>query len=114
MRERNLSINIRVTENEKINICRKAKRAGLSLSEYIRKCALGQSVRSASNKHLKQAYQLVCQMNDSRLDKIKELLLNACMVMTDNGCNKKFGQSRTVCLVLLIMPPIQTKQFTLI
>ena len=78
MRERNLSINIRVTENEKINICRKAKSAGLSLSEYIRKCALGQSVRSASNKHLKQAYQLVCQMNDSRLDKIKELLLNAC------------------------------------
>ena len=75
MRERNLSINIRVTENEKSNICSKAKRSGLSLSEYIRKCALCQSVRSAPNK---QAYQLVCQMNDSRLDKIKELLLNAC------------------------------------
>ena len=78
MRERNLSINIRVTENEKSNICRKAKRAGLSLSEYIRKCALGQSVISAPNKYLKQAYQSICQMNDSRLDKIKELLLNAC------------------------------------
>lgn len=78
MRERNLSINIRVTENEKSKICSKAKRSGLSLSEYIRKCALGQSVRSAPNKYLKQAYQLVCQMNDSRLDKIKELLLNAC------------------------------------
>ena len=78
MRERNLSINIRVTENEKTNICRKAKRAGVSLSEYIRKCALGQSVRSAPNKYLKQAYQAICQMNDSRLDKIKELLLNAC------------------------------------
>lgn len=78
MRERNLSINIRVTENEKSNICRKAKRSGLSLSEYIRKCALGQSVRSAPNKYLKQAYQLVCQMNDSRLDKIKELLPKAC------------------------------------
>ena len=78
MRERNLSINIRVTENEKSNICSKAKRSGLSLCEYIRKCALGQSVRLAPNKYLKQAYQLVCQMNDSRLDKIKELLLNAC------------------------------------
>lgn len=44
MRERNSSINIRVTENEKSNISRKAKRSGLSLSEYIRKCALGQSV----------------------------------------------------------------------
>lgn len=78
MRERNLSINVRVTENEKSNICRKVKRSGLSLSEYIRKCALSQNVRSAPNKYLKQAYQLVCQMNDSRLDKIKELLLKAC------------------------------------
>lgn len=78
MRERNLSINIRVTENEKSNICSKAKRSGLSLSEYIRKCALGQSVRSVPNKYLKQAYQSICQMNDSRLYKIKELLLNAC------------------------------------
>lgn len=83
MRERNLSINIRVTENEKINICRKAKRSGLSLSEYIRKCALGQSVRSAPNKYLKRAYQSIYQMNDSRLDKIKELLLNACY--SDDG-----------------------------
>lgn len=78
MRERNLSINIRVTENEKSNICRKAKRSGLSLSEYIRKCALGQSVRVGPNKYLKQVYQSICKMNDSRLDKIKELLLNAC------------------------------------
>ena len=78
MRERNLSINIRVTKNEKSNICRNAKRSGLSLSEYIRKCALGQSVRSAPNKYLKQAYQSVCKMDDSRLDKIKELLLKAC------------------------------------
>lgn len=62
MRKRNLSINIRVTENEKSNICSKAKRSGLSLSEYIRKCALGQSVRSAPNKYLKQAYQSICQM----------------------------------------------------
>ena len=44
----------------------------------IRKCALGQSVRSAPNKYLKQAFQSICQINDSRLDKIKELLLNAC------------------------------------
>ena len=78
MRERKLSINVRVTETEKSNICRKAKRAGLSLSEYIRKCALGQSVRSAPNKYLKQAYQYIYQTNDSRLDKIKELLLKAC------------------------------------
>ena len=42
MRKRNLLINIRVTENEKSNICSKAKRSGISLSEYIRKCALGQ------------------------------------------------------------------------
>lgn len=78
MRERNLPINIRVTENEKLNIYRKAKRSSLSLSEYIRKYALGPSVRSAPNKYLKQAYQSICQINDSRLDKIKELLLNAC------------------------------------
>lgn len=36
MRKRNLLINIRVTENEKSNICSKAKRSGISLSEYIR------------------------------------------------------------------------------
>ncbi len=41
MRDRTIHINLRVTENEKEVIARNARRCGLSLSEFLRKLALG-------------------------------------------------------------------------
>lgn len=41
MRERAIHLNLRVTEKEKIIIVRNARKCGLSVSEFLRKLALG-------------------------------------------------------------------------
>ena len=46
MKERANSIYVRVTEKEKIRIKNKADKCGLTLSEYIRKRALGYSPKA--------------------------------------------------------------------
>lgn len=77
MRQRKILINLRVTEDEKKIIERKANKCGLSLSAYIRNVALGKEIKSAPSKYLYEAYQLVCNMNSQRLEPVKELLLKA-------------------------------------
>lgn len=77
MRERNKSINIRVTEEEKKKLLYLSKKSGLSLSAYMLKAGLNQRITSSPSKHLHQAYQLICNMNDSRFDRVKDLLLKA-------------------------------------
>lgn len=77
MRERNKSINIRVTEEEKKKLFYLSEKSGLSLSAYLLKAGLNQRITSSPSEHLHQAYQLICQMNDSRLDKVKDLILKA-------------------------------------
>lgn len=49
MRERNKSINIRVTESEKRKLQSNSRKANLSLSAYMIKCGLGQNVSSFSS-----------------------------------------------------------------
>ena len=46
MKERKLQLKFRVTEKEKIRIQNKAKKCGLSVSEYLRKRALGYSPKA--------------------------------------------------------------------
>ena len=46
MKEKKNSIYVRVTEKEKIRIENKAKKCGLSVSEYLRKRALGYSPKA--------------------------------------------------------------------
>ena len=46
MKERVNSINLRVTEKEKIRIKNKADKCGLTISEYLRKRALGYSPKA--------------------------------------------------------------------
>ena len=77
MRERNKSINIRVTEDEKKKLLSLSKKSGLSLSAYMLKAGLNQRITSSPSEHLHQAYQLIFQMDDSRLDKVKDLILKA-------------------------------------
>ena len=46
MKEKKNSIYVRVTEKEKVRIENKAKKCGLSVSEYLRKRALGYSPKA--------------------------------------------------------------------
>ncbi|MEE1320032.1 MAG: hypothetical protein UHM85_00670, partial [Acutalibacteraceae bacterium] len=46
MKEKKNSIYVRVTEKEKVRIENKAKKCGLSVSEYLRKKALGYSPKA--------------------------------------------------------------------
>lgn len=77
MRERNKSINIRVTKEEKKKLLYLSKKSGLSLSAYMLKAGLNQRITPAPSKCLHEAYQLICRMNDSRLDRVKDVLLKA-------------------------------------
>ena len=49
MRERTYGINIRVTLHEKKQIERRAKKCGLTLSEYLRQLAKGRKPQDLSN-----------------------------------------------------------------
>ena len=59
MRERNININIRVTDKEKKAMERSAKRAGLSLSAFLRKAGLNQKICAAPSTTLRKAYDAV-------------------------------------------------------
>lgn len=56
MRQRTCAVQVRVSEKEKQYICRNARRCGLSLSAYLRKCSLGKDVYSAVPPALYRAY----------------------------------------------------------
>lgn len=77
MRERNKSINIRVTEEEKRKLHSMAKKSGLSLSAYLIKSGLNQQIKSAPSKHLKEAYEIICRMNNAQLNDVAKLILKA-------------------------------------
>lgn len=77
MRERNKLINIRVTEDDKKKLFYLSKKSGLSLSAYMLKAGLNKRITPAPSKCLHEAYQLICRMNDSRLDKVKDLILKS-------------------------------------
>ena len=57
MRERNTIINIRVTDKEKKALERSAKRAGLSLSAFLRKAGLNEKVFVKPSASLFKAYE---------------------------------------------------------
>ena len=72
---KDVKINIRVTKDEKRILSRKAKRAGLNLSEYLRKCGLNEEVRCLPSEYLKQLFCFVADKNyDVRI--VRKLLLD--------------------------------------
>lgn len=77
MRERKKSINIRVTEEEKRKLHSMAKKSGLSLSAYLVKSGLNQQIKSAPSNHLKEAYKIICSMNNPQLNNVAKLILKA-------------------------------------
>lgn len=77
MRTRNKLITIRVTNNEWAALERKAKKCGLSLSAYLRKVGLNQNVKTAPSNYLYEAYQAVCNIENSQLNGVADLILKA-------------------------------------
>ena len=59
MRERTQQINFRATKTEKEKIHRKAKRCGMTDSDYIRACALDKPVTEMPREGLQIAYRKV-------------------------------------------------------
>lgn len=82
MNKRDKSIYVRVTQNEHISIHRKADKCGLSLSEYLRKLALGYTPKSTPPTAFHQFY--------SRINKLYSL------------CNDKVNNETEVELLKLI------------
>ena len=64
MRQRNVAINIRVTESEKNKLEKAAKLCRLSLSAYLRKAGLGKPVQAAAPQSFYEAYRLITQLRD--------------------------------------------------
>ena len=56
MRRKEKGINIGVDEKEKEKITKKAKKCHLSLSAYLRKCALNQEIIEVPNNNFKVIY----------------------------------------------------------
>ena len=59
MRQREVAINIRVTESEKRKMARAARLCGLSLSAYLRRLGLGKEIRAAAPQSLYEVYRQV-------------------------------------------------------
>ena len=92
MRTRNKLINIRVTDDEWAALERNAKKCGLSLSAYLRKVGLNQNMKTAPSSYLYEAYQVVCDMNNSQLNGVADLILKAYHDgEITNGSDKNLG-----------------------
>ena len=100
MRERNININIRVTDKEKKALERSAKRSGLSLSVFLRKAGLNQKICAAPSATLRKAYDAVewllnrlSKFSKSEIEvnliNIRELMLYAYYEKEDSNGNYK-------------------------
>ena len=59
MRERTKQINFRVYPTEAAVIKRKARRCGLSISDYVRNCALERKIAELPKEVLGEAYRII-------------------------------------------------------
>ena len=70
MRERTKQINFRVYPTEAAVIKRKARRCGLSISDYVRNCALERKIAELPKEVLGEAYRIIgavrMQLSDYR------------------------------------------------
>ncbi len=76
MKEKRNSIYVRVTPAEKVQIARKARKCGLSVSEYIRQRCLGYAPREVPP----EAYYTLCRKLD---DMKKDSTADAVLAMLD-------------------------------
>ena len=88
MRQRTSEINIRVFKTEKEQIRRKANKAGMTMSDYLRNVALNKEIKTTPTDEFMSIYNLVKDIHDDfkwevgygnlnqKFDKIENSLLN--------------------------------------
>ena len=64
MRNRTIGINVRVNENEKKKLKRNAKKSGLNLSAYLRKCGLQQEIYAIPDKNIYKIYTGIVELKN--------------------------------------------------
>lgn len=96
MKNRSKRINIRVSEDEGKALLRSAKRAGLSLSAYLRKAGFGQPIQKKPGKALRDCIRMVGELRqnhrhassasmDRALDDLHDRLLDAYHEEVEDG-----------------------------
>ena len=84
MRNRTIGINVRVNENEKKKLKRNAKKSGLNLSAYLRKCGLQQEIYAIPDENIYKIYTGIVQSDFLDIYNYKK-------DGDDNGDNKNMG-----------------------
>ena len=64
MRNRTIGINVRVSENEKKKLKRNAKKSGLNLSAYLRKCGLQQEIYAIPDENIYKIYTGIVELKN--------------------------------------------------
>ena len=64
MRNRTIGINVRVSENEKGKLKRNAKKSGLNLSAYLRKCGLQQEIYAIPDENIYKIYTGIVELKN--------------------------------------------------
>ena len=64
MRNRTIGINVRVSENEKKKLKRNAKKIGLNLSAYLRKCVLQQEIYAIPDENIYKIYTGIVELKN--------------------------------------------------
>ena len=65
MRNRTIGINVRVSENEKRKLKRNAKKSGLNLSAYLRKCGLQQEIYAIPDENIYKIYTGIVELKNA-------------------------------------------------
>ena len=105
MRNRTIGINVRVSENEKKKLKRNAKKSGLNLSAYLRKCGLQQEIYAIPDENIYKIYTGIVELknefpylnNEEIKEKIAKMQNNFLDIYNykkdgdDNGNNKNMG-----------------------
>ena len=64
MRNRTIGINVRVSKNEKKKLKRNAKKSGLNLSAYLRKCGLQQEIYAIPDENIYKIYTGIVELKN--------------------------------------------------
>ena len=95
MRNRTIGINVRLSENEKIKLKRNAKKSGLTLSAYLRKCGLQQEIYAIPDENIYKIYTGIVELKNEfpylNDEEIKEKITKMQSIFLDIYNYKKDG-----------------------
>ena len=92
MRNRNVSINVRIDEKEKAKLQKNAKKSGLNLSAYLRKTGLKQEINAIPDKEFYKIYVQISNLknivyrlnNDEIITELEQIEKNFLKIYNSN------------------------------